>query len=39
MCDMTGHRDPTWTSTFELTKEQVFDRMHAIADLRLKEGW
>ena len=36
---MSGHRDPTRTSTFELTKGQVLEQMLAIADLKLKEGW
>lgn len=39
MCDMSGHRDPTRTSTFELTREQVLDQMLAIAELKLEEGW
>ena len=39
MCDMYGHHDPTRTSTFELTREQVLDRMLAIAEIKLKSGW
>ena len=39
MSDMSLHWDPTRTSIVELSRGQVLDRMHAIADLKLKDDW
>ena len=36
---MSGHLDPTRTSTFELTKEAIRWRVKAIATVRMSEKW
>lgn len=39
MCDMTLKRDPTRTSTIELTREQVISWVMTIAELKLSDDW
>ena len=39
ICDMSLHRDPTRTSTVDLTHRQVVERVNAIADLKLPSDW
>ena len=35
MCDMNNHQDPTQTSTFKLTEDQVRERVRALADVEV----
>ena len=39
MSDMSGHRDPTRTSTHNFTQQQVRNRANAIAELKLEDTW
>ena len=39
MCDMTNHRDPTRTSTFKLTEDQVRERVRALTDVEVSDTW
>ena len=39
ICHMSGHLDPTRTSTFELTKAAIRWRVKAIATVRMSEKW
>ena len=39
ICHMSGHLDPTRTSTVELDKAQIRKRVKAIARTRMTEEW
>ena len=39
MCDMTNHRDPTRTSTFKLTEDQVREWVRALTDVEVSDTW
>ena len=39
ICDMSGHRDNTRTSTVRLDRETVRNRVRAITDLKVDAKW
>ena len=39
ICDMSGHRDSTRTSTEKLDRETLRTRVRAITDLKVDEKW
>ena len=39
MCDVSFRRDPTRTSTSDMTPQQVVQRVNAIADFKLPDYW